>query len=74
MNGLQGADSRGEMTTDQMIYRAKQAEHLKERYEELEREREQHGLYEHALEARRLRHEQEAAALYWRDRATGATP
>ena len=62
------------MTTDQMIYRLEQAEHLRERYTELEREREQVGLYELALEARRLRHEQEAAILYWRDRANGATP
>jgi hypothetical protein len=62
------------MTRDQMIYRAKQAEHLEERFTELERERERHGLYEQALEARRLRHEQQAAAMYWRDRATGDTP
>jgi hypothetical protein len=61
------------MTREQMIYRAKQAEHLRERFTELERERERHGLYEHALEARRLCHEQEAAAMYWRDRATAAT-
>jgi hypothetical protein len=57
------------MTPEQMIYRAQQAEHLRERYEELERERERDGLYEEALEARRLRLEQEASVIYWRDRA-----
>jgi hypothetical protein len=60
------------MTEQQMIHRAEQAEHLRERYEELERERERSGLYEEALEARRMRHEQEAAAFYWRSRAQGA--
>ena len=63
-----------EMTNEQMIFRAEQAEHLRERYEELEREREQLGLYEQALEARRLRHEQEAAILYWRGRSNGSAP
>ena len=57
------------MTSDQMNYRAQQAEHLLERYCELEREHESAGFYEEALEARRLRLEQEAAASYWRDRA-----
>jgi hypothetical protein len=57
------------MTSEQMNYRAQQAEHLLERYTELERERESAGLYEEALEARRLRLEQEAAVSYWRDRA-----
>ena len=57
------------MTTEQMIYRAKQAEHLLGRYQELEREREDAGLYEEALEARRFRLEQEAAIIYWRSRA-----
>jgi hypothetical protein len=57
------------MTTEQMNYRAQQAEHLLERFTELERERERAGLYEEALEARRLRLEQEAAVIYWRDRA-----
>jgi hypothetical protein len=57
------------MTSDQMDYRAEQAEHLLERYSELEREHESAGLYEEALEARRLRLEQEAAVSYWRDRA-----
>ena len=52
-----------------MNYRAQQAEHLLERYCELEREHESAGFYEEALEARRLRLEQEAAASYWRDRA-----
>ena len=58
------------MTSEQMNYRAEQAEHLLERYSELERERESAGLYEEALEARRLRLEQAAAVSYWRDRAT----
>ena len=58
------------MTEQQMIHRAQQAERLRERYEELERERESAGLYEEALEARRMRHEQEAAAIYWRSRVT----
>ena len=47
-----------------MMFRAEQAEHLKDRYLELERERERSGLYEEALEARRMRHEQEAAVIY----------
>ena len=58
------------MTQEQMIYRAQQAENLRERYTELEQERERAGLYEEALEARRLRLEQEASVLYWRDRAS----
>ncbi|HEY7120970.1 MAG TPA: hypothetical protein VH329_00295 [Solirubrobacterales bacterium] len=53
-----------------MNYRAQQAEHLLRRYTELEREHQTAGLYEEALEARRLRLEQEAAVSYWRDRAT----
>jgi hypothetical protein len=60
------------MTPEQMIYRARQAEHLLERYSELERERESAGLYEEALEARRLRLEQEASITYWRSRAEEA--
>jgi hypothetical protein len=62
------------MTEQQMMFRAEQAEQLQERYSELEAERERAGLYEEALEARRMRHEQEAAAIYWRSRAEGATP
>ena len=62
------------MTTEQMIFRAEQAEHLKERFNELEREREDSGLYEEALEARRMRLEQEAAVFYWRSRANGDAP
>ena len=62
------------MTTEQMNYRAQQAEQLLERFTELERERERAGLYEEALEARRLRLEQEAAAIYWRSRANGEAP
>jgi hypothetical protein len=58
------------MTYEQMNYRAQQAEHLLERYTELELEHESAGFYEEALEARRLRLEQEAAVSYWRDRAT----
>jgi len=60
------------MTPEQMEYRAHQAEQLLERYAELEREREKAGLYEEALEARRLRLEQEASVVYWRSRATDA--
>jgi hypothetical protein len=60
------------MTPEQMEYRAHQAEQLLERYTELEREREKAGLYEEALEARRLRLEQEASVVYWRSRATDA--
>ena len=62
------------MTPEQMEYRAQQAEHLLERYSELERERETAGLYEEALEARRLRLEQEASVLYWRERLSEAAP
>jgi hypothetical protein len=58
------------MTADQMNYRAQQAQRLLERYIELEREQEAAGFYEEALEARRLRLEQEAAISYWRDRAS----
>jgi hypothetical protein len=57
------------MTPEQMIYRARQAENLLERYSELERDRESAGLYEEALEARRMRLEQEASLIYWRSRA-----
>ena len=60
------------MTSEQMEYRAQQAEHLLERYRELERERESAGLYEEALEARRLRLEQEASVSYWRERLSDA--
>ena len=59
------------MTEQQMIVRAEQAEQLRDRYDELERERERAGLYEEALEARRMRHEQEAAAIYWRSPRRG---
>jgi hypothetical protein len=62
------------MTVEQMIFRARQAEHLKQRFVELEAERERFGLHEQALEARRLRNEQAAAALYWRSRADGGAP
>jgi hypothetical protein len=69
--GRQGAEKRG-MTTEQMEYRAQQAENLLERYSQLERERETAGLYEEALEARRLRLEQEASVVYWRERLSEA--
>jgi len=58
------------MTSEQMNYRARQAEHLLERYTQLEHELESAGHYEEALEARRLRLEQEASVSYWRDRAS----
>jgi hypothetical protein len=60
------------MTQEQMIYRARQAEQLIGRYQQLERERERAGLYEEALEARRLRLENEASVYYWRSRVTEA--
>jgi hypothetical protein len=60
------------MTPEQMEYRAQQAEHLLERYRELEQDRENAGLYEEALEARRLRLEQEASVTYWRERLSEA--
>jgi hypothetical protein len=60
------------MTPEQMNHRAQQAERLLERYTELEREREAAGLYEDALEARRLRLEQQASLIYWRAQATEA--
>jgi hypothetical protein len=65
------AEEKG-MTAEQMEYRAQQAEHLLERYRELERERESAGMYEEALEARRLRIEQEASVSYWRERLSQA--
>jgi len=57
-----------------MLHRAEQAEQLYRRLTAVEHDREHEGLHEQALEARRLRHEQEAAALYWRARAEGAAP
>jgi hypothetical protein len=60
------------MTPEQMEYRAQQAEQLLERYRDLEREREKAGLYEEALEARRLRLEQESSVEYWRSRLSDA--
>jgi hypothetical protein len=62
------------MTSEQMLHRAMQAERLNKRLAEVERDRERTGLYEEALEARRLGLEQEAAARYWRERANGAAP
>jgi hypothetical protein len=64
---------KAEMTKEQMIHRAKRAEQLHKRLAEVEQERQATGLYEEALEARRLRLEHEAAALYWRSRANGGT-
>jgi len=58
------------MTSEQLNHRAQQAENLIEQYSELEREHESAGFYEEALEARRMRLEQEAAVSYWRDRAS----
>jgi len=60
------------MTPEQMAYRAQQAEQLLDRFRRLETEREQAGLYEEALEARRLRLEQEASVEYWRSRLSDA--
>jgi hypothetical protein len=60
------------MTPEQMEYRAQQAEQLLDRFRRLESEREKDGLYEEALEARRLRLEQEASVDYWRSRLTDA--
>jgi hypothetical protein len=67
----QGADKR-DMTAEQIEYRVQQAENLLERFRELEGERETAGLYEEALEARRLRLEQEASVIYWRERLSDA--
>jgi hypothetical protein len=67
----QGADKR-DMTAEQIEYRVQQAENLLERYRDLEGERETAGLYEEALEARRLRLEQEASVIYWRERLSDA--
>jgi hypothetical protein len=61
------------MTPEQMIHRAQQAETLLERYRDLEREHEDAGFYEEALELRRLRLEQEASVVYWRERVAAAT-
>ena len=60
------------MTPEQMEYSAQQAEQLLERFRRLETEREKAGLYEEALEARRLRLEQEASVDYWRSRLSDA--
>lgn len=68
------ADQSGEMTKEQMIHRAERAEQLHRRLSEIEQEREATGLYGEDLEARRLRLEHEAAALYWRSRANGGAP
>jgi hypothetical protein len=73
-NGQLEADQSREMTTEQMIHHAKRAEQLHKRLTEVEQEREATGLYEEALEARRLRLEHDAAALYWRSRASGGAP
>jgi hypothetical protein len=62
------------MTREQMLDRAERAERLRQRFAELERAREDQGLYEDALEAQRMLHEQTAAALYWRSRAEGESP
>jgi len=58
------------MTEEQMIDRIERAEKLHARLTELEREQEAAGLYEEALETRRLRNDQQASMLYWRERAS----
>ena len=57
-----------------MIDRIERAEKANRRLSEVEREHEQAGFYEEALEARRLRLDQEASVLYWRARVGGGTP
>jgi hypothetical protein len=69
--GHRRADKKG-MTAEQIEYRAQRAEQLLERYRDLEHEREKAGLYEEALDARRLRLEQEASVNYWRERLSEA--
>jgi hypothetical protein len=68
------ADNYLVMTREQMLDRIERAEQLHRRLGDLEREHEKAGLYEEALETRRLRHDQEASALYWRARANGGKP
>ena len=60
------------MTFEQMEYRAQQAEASAGAVRELELRAREAGLYEEALEARRLRLEQEASVDYWRERLTDA--
>jgi hypothetical protein len=66
--GAASADHHLTMTREQMWERVARAEQLHRRLGELERAHEQSGLYEEALETRRLRHDQQASALYWRSR------
>jgi len=62
------AEEEGHDARADRISRRSRPQHLLERYSELERESETAGLYEEALEARRLRLEQEASVVYWRER------
>jgi len=62
------------MTREQMLDRVQRAEQLFQRLSALEQEHEKAGLYEEALEMRRLRNDQQASVLYWRERANGGTP
>jgi hypothetical protein len=57
------------MSHEQMLERAEKAKRRSERYAEIEHNCEARGLYEEALEAIRMRREQEATADYWRTRA-----
>jgi hypothetical protein len=60
------------MTEEQVLHRIERAEKQVARLAELEREQEKAGLYEEALETRRLRNDQQASILYWRERASVA--
>ena len=57
------------MSNEKMLERAEKAERRCRRYAEIERRCEERSLYEEALEAIRMRREQEATATYWRERA-----
>ena len=57
-----------------MLDRVERAEQLHRRLAALEREHEKAGLYEEALETHRLRNDQQASVLYWRERANGGAP
>jgi hypothetical protein len=57
------------MTEEQVLHRIERAEKQVARLAALEREQEEAGLYEEALETRRLRNDQQASILYWRERA-----
>ena len=57
-----------------MLDRVERAEQLHRRLAALEHEHERAGMYEEALETRRLRNDQQASVLYWRERANGGAP